>query len=57
MTPETAREKKLGVKKADFEGHCLLRNSPKFKKEGVMNDPQKQPEIKNWGSFLQNVHL
>ena len=32
MTPETAKKKKkkkkMGVKKAYFEGHCLLRNSP-----------------------------
>ena len=29
----------------------------KVQNKGVMNDTQKLPEIQNWGSFLQNVHL
>ena len=40
MTPETAREKKMEVKKADFAGHCLLRNSPKFKRRGSWMTPK-----------------
>ena len=47
----------IGGQNADFEGHYVPRNSPKFKKEGVMNDSQKLPEIQNLESFLQNVHL
>ena len=47
MTPEAARDKKIGGQDADFEGKYLLRNSPKVQKEGVIQ----------LGSLLQNVHL
>ena len=57
MTPEAARDKKIGGQNANFEGHYLLRNSQKAQKEMVMNDPQKLPEIQNWESLLQNVRL
>ena len=50
-------EIKIGGQNENFEGHYLLKKFPKAQKEGVMNDPQKPPEIQNWGSFLQNVHL
>ena len=43
MTPEAARGKILGVKMQTLRwGSYLLRNSPKFKKEGVMNEPRNK---------------
>ena len=34
MTSVAARDKKIGGQNANFEGHYLLRNSPKLKKKG-----------------------
>ena len=44
MTPEAAKDKKLGVK------YRLFRNSPKVQKEGVTRYPKLGP-------YVQNVHL
>ena len=40
MTPEAARDRKLEGQDADFEGHYVPRNSPKFKKRGSWMTPK-----------------
>ena len=62
MTPEAARnwkkkkKKKIGVKMQTLR-IITCSEIPQSSKRGVMNDSLKSPEIQNWGSFLQNVHL
>ena len=57
MTPEADRNKKIGGQNANFEGQIPAQEFPKAQNKGVMNDPHKPPEIRNWESCLQNVHL
>ena len=56
MTPEAAKEKNCGSKCKIWES-LTAQEFPKVQNKGVMNDPQKLPEIQNLGSFLQNVRL
>ena len=56
MTPEVAKDKRLGVKMQNLRG-ITCSGIPQSSKQGGHEWPQKPPEIENWGSFLQNVHL
>ena len=51
MTPETAREKN-GSQESRLWRSLPAKELPTVQKDGVMNDPQKQPEIPNWGSLF-----
>ena len=53
MTPEAARDKKLGIKIQTLRVITCSGICQKAQKERVMNDPQKPPEIQNWGHFCK----
>ena len=56
MTLEAARDRKLGVKMRTLRVIMCPGIPPKFKKSGIMNGPQKLPEIQNWGSLPIVMH-
>ena len=53
MTPEAARDKKIGGQNVNFEGHYLLRNSPKIKKKGPWMAPKSHQKSKIGGHFCK----
>ena len=53
MTPEAARDKKIGGQNANFEGQLPAQEFPKAQKEGVMNTPKSHQKSKIGGHFCK----